>query len=140
MSPPEQEPVLAVGAVVTAGGSLLLIRRGRPPGQGRWSLPGGRLEANETLEDAVRREVREETGLDVEPTGLLGTAERRGDGWHYVILDFTAVIVPNGQPLVAGDDAEAARFVPLDEVTELPLVDGLVQWLADHGVLPGHRA
>ncbi len=133
-------PVLAVGAVVVTGDSLLLIRRGRPPSQGRWSLPGGRVEANETLEDAVRREIREETGLDVEPTGLLGTAERIGEGLHYVICDFTAVMVPNGKPLLAGDDAEAARFVRLDEVSGLLLVDGLAQWLADHGILPSHNA
>jgi 8-oxo-dGTP diphosphatase len=129
-----------VGAVVVTRDSLLLIRRGRPPGKGRWSLPGGRVEADETLEDALRREMREETGLDVEPTGLLGTAERIGEGLHYVILDFTAVIVPNGKPLTAGEDAEAARFVPLAEVSELPLVEGLTQWLTDHGILPGEKA
>lgn len=137
MSLPGREPVLAVGAVVREDGRLLLIRRGRPPGKGCWSLPGGRLEPEETLEDAVRREVREETGLDVEPTRLLGTAERAGAGWHYLICDFAAVVVRNGKVLAAGDDAEEARWVSLDEVPGLTLVDGLVEWLIEHGVLPG---
>ena len=136
LSSPPVDAVLAVGAVVVEDGRLLLIRRGRPPGQGRWSLPGGRLEPLESLEDAVRREVSEETGIDVEPAGLLGSAERIGPGWHYVILDFRADVVPNGKPLVAGDDADAARWVPLGEVLGLALVDGLAEWLVDHGVLP----
>jgi 8-oxo-dGTP diphosphatase len=135
---PGREPVLAIGAVIVEDDRLLLIKRGQPPGKGRWSLPGGRVEPHETLEDAVRRELTEETGIDVEPTGLLGTAERIAPGWHYVILDFSAEIVPNGKPLVAGDDADAVRFVPISEVLGLPLVDGLAQWLADHGVLPGN--
>jgi 8-oxo-dGTP diphosphatase len=124
---------------VIEGDRLLLIKRGRPPGEGRWSLPGGHVEEDESLEDAVRREVSEETGLDVEPTGLVGTAERIGPDWHYVICDFRAVIVPNGKPLTAGDDAAAARWVSLDDVLVLPLVAGLGQWLVDHGVIAGVR-
>lgn len=127
--------MLAVGAVVVHDGQLLLVRRGRPPAAGLWSVPGGRVEPGETLADAVVREVREETGLDVEPRELLGWAERRTEGHHFVILDFRAVAAQPFGELLAGDDAAAARMVPIREVRRLPLVPGLGAFLADHAVL-----
>jgi 8-oxo-dGTP diphosphatase len=130
----EQEAVLAVGAVVVHDGGLLLVKRAKAPGEGRWSLPGGRVEPGESLTEAVAREVLEETGLTVIPEELLGWVERRSDDWHFVILDFRAVLASESGALVAADDAAAAIFCPLDEVRRLELVDGLGAFLDGHGV------
>ena len=127
-------PELCVGAVVVSDGRLLLVRRGRPPGAGEWSVPGGRVEAGEPVVAAVRREVREETGIEVRCGDLLGWVERIDDGHHFVILDFHCTVadpVAAREP-VAGDDAAEARWVPLGEVSGLPLVEGLLNFLAPH--------
>jgi ADP-ribose pyrophosphatase YjhB (NUDIX family) len=127
-------PELCVGAVAVADDELLLVRRGRGPGTGRWSVPGGRVEAGETIRDAVVREVAEETGLEVRCGDLLGWAERIGPQHHFVILDFVATVTGGRQP-VAGDDAAEARWFPLPSVPQVALVDGLAGFLRDHGVL-----
>ena len=138
----EGQPVLpdaaiaCVGAVVfDAEGRLLLVQRANPPAQGRWSLPGGRVEPGEQAQDAVRREVREETGLDVEVIREVGTVIRPApSGGQYVIRDFLAG--PIGEVEVrAGDDAADARFVALAEMSELPLSEGLVEALQEWGLL-----
>lgn len=117
-------PQVAVAAVILdADGRVLLIRRGRPPGEGLWTFPGGRVEAGERLAAAVAREVAEETGLEVACGPLVEVVERLGDGWHYVILDFLAS--PRGGALRAGSDAADARFVAPDELAALPVTDGL---------------
>jgi 8-oxo-dGTP diphosphatase len=123
-----------VGAVVVAGGRLLLVRRGRPPGAGAWSVPGGRVEPGEGVADAVVRELREETAQVGRCGDLLGWAEVVGDDHHFVILDFT-VTVADPRPPVPGDDAAEAAWVPLAEVASLPLVAGLEAFLRRHGVL-----
>ena len=127
-------PQVAVGAVVIDDDALLLIRRGREPGRGRWSIPGGRVERGETLAHAVVREVLEETGVDCVVGELIGWVERISDSHHYVILDFAAVPMSTGDP-VAGDDALEARWVPLHEVDQLPLVEGLAEFLAEQGII-----
>jgi 8-oxo-dGTP diphosphatase len=127
-------PELCVGAVVVADGQLLLVRRGRGPGSGRWSIPGGRVEAGETVRHAVVREVAEETGLRVDCGELLGWAERITPEDHFVILDFVVTVNEGRQP-VAGDDAAEAGWFPLPSVPELAVVDGLTDFLRDHGVL-----
>jgi 8-oxo-dGTP diphosphatase len=127
-------PELCVGAVAVADDELLLVRRGRGPGTGRWSVPGGRVEAGETIRDAVVREVAEETGLEVRCGDLLGWAERIGPRHHFVILDFVITVTGGRQP-VAGDDAAEARWFPLASVPQVALVDGLARFLRDHGVL-----
>lgn len=128
-------PELCVGAVVRRGDDLLLVRRGRGAGAGRWSVPGGRVERGETLAEAVVREVAEETGLAVVCGEQLGWVERISDEHHFVILDFLAVVTdPDVEP-VAGDDAAEAVWIPLHQVTELDLVEGLAEFLADHGVV-----
>jgi 8-oxo-dGTP diphosphatase len=126
-------PEVAVGAVVVDDGALLLVRRGRGPAAGEWSVPGGRVERGETLAEAVVREVAEETGLEVVCGPLLGWVERISDDHHHVILDFEATLL--GGTLVAGDDAAEAAWIPASEVTELRLVDGLAEFLADHGII-----
>jgi len=120
--------------VVVSDERLLVVRRGRGPAQGRWSVPGGRVEAGETLAEAVVRELDEETGVAGVCAELMGWVERIGDDHHYVILDFRVVALDDVDP-VAGDDAAEAAWVPLHEVSDLNLVDGLAEFLADHGVI-----
>ncbi|MGI9642134.1 MAG: NUDIX hydrolase [Acidimicrobiia bacterium] len=129
-----RRPELCVGAVARRDGHLLLIRRGSEPGLGRWSLPGGRVERGETMAEAVVREVHEETGVDVVCDSMVGWVERLGPDHHFVIIDFAVVPLSAASP-VAGTDASEARWVPLWEVSELDLVDGLLDFLADHEII-----
>jgi 8-oxo-dGTP diphosphatase len=129
-------PEVCVGAVVVDDDRLLLIRRGRGPAAGEWSLPGGRVERGEMLAEALVRELREETGLEVVCGNLLGWVERMGDEHHFVILDFVATLLgPDNTEPVAGDDAAEAAWVPLHEVADHRLVDGLAEFLHEHGVI-----
>ena len=125
---------MCVGAVVVEESQLLLIRRGRGPGAGHWSIPGGRVEGGETRGEAVVRELAEETGLEGLCGPLLGWVERISDEHHFVILDFEVEVLEPGSP-VAGDDAVEVAWVPLSDVAELDLVDGLAEFLHEHGVL-----
>lgn len=129
---------VAVGAIVRRGDDLLLVRRGRGAAVGKWSVPGGRVEFGEPLERAVAREVLEETGLTVVVTGFAGWVERIGDDpfpYHYVILDFFASLAePAGVTPRAGDDAAEVRWVPIDSLGAVDLVDGLRAFLAQVGV------
>jgi 8-oxo-dGTP diphosphatase len=127
-------PEVCVGAVVIDADDLLLVRRGRGAAQGVWSVPGGRVERGETLAEAVVRELAEETGLEAVCGELLGWVERIGPDHHFVILDFRATVLERHEP-TAGDDAAEAAWVPRHEVIERPLVEGLAEFLADHGVL-----
>jgi 8-oxo-dGTP diphosphatase len=112
-------PVPAVGVVCIRGDEVLLIRRGKPPRQGEWSLPGGRIEPGERAIDAALRELREETGVEAEIVGLIDVV----DGlfpeavMHYVLIDYAATW-RSGEP-VAGDDAAEARFWPVTEIGAL---------------------
>jgi len=117
-------PIVAVGAFVfDHDGRVLLVRRAKEPGKDLWTVPGGRLERNETLAQAVAREVREETGLIVEVGALACVVERMGDDFHFVILDYLARTI--GGTLAAASDASDAKFVTDQEAAQLPLTDGL---------------
>lgn len=115
---------------------LLVIRRGRPPGEGLWSLPGGRVEPGESDAAAVRREVLEETGLLVRVGALAGAVDRPGPGGDtYVIRDYLATVT--GGSLAAGDDAADARWCTHEELVRLPLTAGLLDALTLWNALPG---
>jgi 8-oxo-dGTP diphosphatase len=107
-------PLVGVGAVIVHEGRVLLVQRGHEPLKGRWSIPGGLIEIGEMLHEAVVREVREETGLEIEPVELvelLDRIHREGDRvrYHYVIADYLCRVV--GGTLKAADDADAVRWV-----------------------------
>ena len=118
-----EAPVAGVGGVVICGDEVLLVRRAFPPRQGEWSLPGGRLELGESLPDAVRREVREETGIEVAVGPLVAAFDRvhRDEAgrvrYHFVIVDY--LCRPIGGTLCAGDDAADARWVARGAVAAL---------------------
>lgn len=117
-------PVPAVAALLTdGGGKLLLVLRRNPPSAGTWSLPGGKQELGETLEEALRREVREETGLDISAPELLTVQDmivRDGEGriqYHYVIAYYRATVT--GGKLAAGDDVADVRWYTLSQMLTL---------------------
>lgn len=116
MSP--SAPVVGVGGVVIRDGKVLLIRRGKPPLYGRWVVPGGTVELGEPLEQALVREMREETGLEVEPLEVLTVfdrIERDGDRvvYHYVIVDYLCRWLA-GEARAASDALDAAWAAPAD--------------------------
>lgn len=125
---------VAVGAVVIDRGRLLLVRRGRGPGRGQWSVPGGRVEPGERLADAVEREVLEETALSVRCGSFVGWVERIGADHHFVIMDFLAELIGSGDAR-AGDDADEAAWVAIRDVPDIGLVDGLLEFLTAHRLL-----
>ncbi|GIH98905.1 NUDIX hydrolase [Planobispora takensis] len=132
-----------MGAIVfDASGRILLIRRGRPPAQGMWSVPGGRIEPGESDAEAVVREMLEETGLRVAVGPLAGAVDRPGPGGVvYEIRDYLAEVT--GGTLVAGDDAAEAHWFPVGELPRLPLAPGLLEALTEWGVIgrrPGSNA
>ena len=92
------------------------------------------MEPGETVAEAVVRELAEETGLEGVCEGLVGWVERIGPDHHFVILDFSARVLDEGDP-VPGDDATEAAWVPLEDVWELPVVEGLTEFLQEHGVI-----
>jgi 8-oxo-dGTP diphosphatase len=135
-----QVPMIrCVGAVVhDATGRLLMVRRATEPGRGRWSLPGGRVEPGETDAEAVIRELREETGLEVVPGELVGSVERPARTGIYLIFDYAAEVA--GGVLRAGDDAAAATWASAAEFTAMEraghLVDDLAATLREWNALP----
>ena len=117
-----------MGAVVIRDNSVLLVERGREPHRGYWSLPGGIVETGETLEEAVRREVREETGLVVQPVAVVEIFERilrdahgRAE-YHYVLIDYLCTVA--GGELAPADDARRAGWFPRAGLDSVRLTEG----------------
>lgn len=133
-----RRPQVGVGGVAVRDDEILLVRRGHGPAAGAWSVPGGQVRFGEDLREAVVREVLEETGLEVVVERFLGFVERIDDGsdaCHFVILDFAVVALDPNQPVLAGDDAAEAAWVPLDTLDDLVLVEGLAEFLTDVGLI-----
>ncbi|MFC3053091.1 NUDIX hydrolase [Kordiimonas pumila] len=118
-------PIVGVGAVVFKDREVLLIQRGKPPLIGSWSIPGGAQELGETLEEAVIREIFEETGITAKVDSFLDVVDlihHAKDGtvdYHYSLIDYSASYISG--KVTAGDDAAEARFFPLEEALDLPL-------------------
>ena len=117
-----------MGAIILDAGRILLVERARPPLAGYWSLPGGVLEAGETLADAVRREVREETGLEVEPLRVFEIFERiirdaaGAPEYHYVLIDYLCQVT--GGRLCPADDACRVAWVHAGEFSQYRITEG----------------
>ena len=132
--PPKCE-ACAGGIVLDHERRLLLVRRGKPPSMGRWTIPGGRCRPGESRREACIREVAEETGLVVEVLHSAGRVTRDGPpGIVYDIEDFVCAV--HGGDLRAGDDAAEARWVTRAELADLDLTPGLVGALTEWGLLP----
>ncbi|HET7343576.1 MAG TPA: NUDIX hydrolase [Methylomirabilota bacterium] len=126
-------PRVGVGAVVLDDSRVLLVRRGKAPAAGKWSLPGGLVELGETTREAIAREITEECGLTVhvgEVAGVLDRVIRDADGrirYHWVLVDYVAVAVAG--TLCAATDVDEARWVEVDEVERLDTTDGLMDMI-----------
>ena len=123
-----KRPLIGVGALIFRGGRILMAQRGKQPMKGAWSLPGGALEVGESLDAAVRREVREETGLAVKPVKIFEVFERimrdsRGTPeYHYVLIDYICRVT--GGDLRAGDDVCRVEWVRERDLAALEITEG----------------
>lgn len=119
-------PLVGIGAVIVGELGVVLIKRGKPPRAGSWSLPGGAQKLGETVHQAALREIQEETGLDAVIGGLVDVVDsvtREPDGrikYHYTLVDLWATTDAAASP-IAGGDAADARWVSLDQLAQLQL-------------------
>lgn len=127
-----ERPIIGVGAVILDGDRVLLVKRGHAPLNGEWSLPGGGLELGETLEEGIRREVLEETGLVVEPSEVVEVLDRISRDakgrvqYHYVLVDFLCRVV--GGNLAYATDAADARWAGLNDLAAVaPFTVAVIQ-------------
>lgn len=136
-------PLVGVGALIFDQGRILMAQRGKEPLKGWWSLPGGALETGELLADAVRREVREETGLEIEPVRVFEIFERimRDAGgapeYHYVLIDYVCRVT--GGALQAGDDVCRVEWMERGALADLEITEGtlgVIEKAFDRGTEP----
>ena len=138
-----ERPIVGVGVVVFRGGDVLLIKRAKPPVSDRWSIPGGAQEIGETVREAARREVAEETGVEIEIVGLVDVVDgitRDADGrarYHYTLVDFAARWL-SGEALAASD-AAAVRWVSLDALAGIALWEETRRIIAGAADMVGER-
>ena len=118
-----ERPWVGVGALIFREGRVLLVRRGHAPSLGEWSIPGGALEVGETLAEGVKREVREETGLEVEPLATVDVVDRIARDetgrvqFHYVLVDFLCRVTGGSEAFA--DDAVGLRWAAMDDLNEV---------------------
>ena len=126
-----KRPLIGVGAIMLKRDRILMAQRGKEPLKGWWSLPGGALETGESLADGVRREVREETGLDIRPLGVLEIFERimrdasGAPEYHYVLIDYMCRVM--GGTLAPGDDVCAVEWVRRRDLPNLEITEGTLE-------------
>jgi 8-oxo-dGTP diphosphatase len=126
-------PRVAVGAVVFKDNKILLVKRAKPPAQGLWAIPGGSVKLGETLQQAVQREILEETGITIQAKmpiytfDIIEKDENNRVRFHYVIVDLVADYI-SGQP-IPGDDAEEVRWVSSMELKNLDVNPGTLKFL-----------
>ena len=120
-------PQIGVGGIVfNDRGAVLMIKRNQKPALGQWSVPGGKLAPGETLQDACRREVNEETGLEIRIGHVVAVVERRIENFHYIIIDFMATLTPEGLKVPrACSDVDEARWIQVKKLEKYDLVEGL---------------
>jgi 8-oxo-dGTP diphosphatase len=123
----EVRPVVATGVAVVEGDEILLVRRGRPPHEGLWAVPGGKVDRGETLAEAATREVKEETGLLVELDEIVWVGEFIDDENHLVLIDFLGT--PTGGEMEAGDDATELQWVRIEAAFELDMPETMYELL-----------
>jgi len=112
-------PVVGVGVALVSNDRILLIKRGHEPRKGQWAVPGGKVKLGEELKEAARREVLEETGLEIEVGEVVWVGEFIDDENHLVLIDFDGVVVSGN--LAASSDADEARWVLMDEAKDYSL-------------------
>lgn len=121
-------PLVGVGAVVIRGKEVLLVRRANEPSKGLWSIPGGLVKTGEALEEAVKREILEETGITVEVHDIVAVLDRiipdqKGRVlYHYVLVDFLCTPLSRAEP-VSNSDAAESKYVSLEDLDGLELTD-----------------
>jgi len=133
-----KQPIVGIGAVIIDEGKMILVRRGVEPGKGKWSIPGGLVELGETVRDAVVREAKEETGLDVEivvdkPLDAFDNIdidEEGGFRYHYVLIQF--LTRPKGGTLKPSSDAVDAKWLSLEEVDKYDLTKPFRKFFIKH--------
>jgi 8-oxo-dGTP diphosphatase len=134
-----EAPIVGVGVILQDGDRILLVQRGREPSRGLWTFPGGVVELGETIRQAARREMLEETGLEIQVGPVVEVLDRILQDeagrirYHYVLVDLLAH--PLGGTLRVGDDAQDARWLRLDEMPSLDVPDRVVE--IARRVLPG---
>jgi len=133
-----KQPLAGVGAVIISEGKMILVRRGVEPGKGKWSIPGGLVELGETVRDAVVREAKEETGLDVEivvdrPLDAFGNIDIDEKGslrYHYILIQF--LTRPKSGTLKPSSDVLDAKWVPFEEVEKYDLTKPFRKFFTKH--------
>ena len=133
MAGQEPRPILGASAAVFRGNDVLLVKRGKPPGAGLWSLPGGKVRRGETVLEAAIRELGEETGVVANLQPMAGFFEIITDDVHFVIACHAGLW--RSGAVIPGDDAEEARFVPLAEVATLALAPHTARAIAEARLL-----
>ena len=131
-------PVPAVAAIILRDDEILLVKRGSEPGLGKWSIPGGSLEIGETLEEGLKREVREETGLQIEVGRLAGigdliVSDQGVLKWHYLLINYLAVAT--GGELRPATDATECRWVELSEIRAYDVTKSVLHRLEELGLI-----